>query len=94
MSEYEGMSFALLQAMMQGVAIVTSDASGNTDVIENDETGLVVKLGESVLFKEAIRRLISDGGLRNEIGTKARNQALSNYCQEKQLDKMGSLLGL
>ncbi|ASY18023.1 glycosyltransferase [Candidatus Planktophila versatilis] len=94
MSEYEGMSFALLQAMMQGVAIVTSDASGNTNVIENGETGLVVKLGESELFNKVIKTLINDGGLRCEIGKKARNQALANYCQEKQLGKMGSLLGL
>lgn len=94
MSEYEGMSFAILQAMMQGVAIVTSDAQGNTDVILDQQTGIVVKLGDVNGFLCAIEKLLNDNQYRANLGESARRFALQNFCEEMQFVKVKSLIGI
>lgn len=55
-SEYEGQSNAVLEAMQAGLPIIASDIPGMRDLIQPDQTGLLVPLGDSAAFaRESIR---------------------------------------
>jgi glycosyltransferase involved in cell wall biosynthesis len=42
MSDYEGMSFALLQAMSMGLPVVVSAAAGNSEIVSASGNGLII----------------------------------------------------
>ena len=47
MSDYEGLPVALLEAMGNGLApVVSRIASGNTELIKNEENGYLVEVGD------------------------------------------------
>jgi glycosyltransferase involved in cell wall biosynthesis len=87
-SSYEGLSFSLIEAMMEGKACIVSDIKGNTDVIEDGLNGLVVALGSTEELTGAIRECVNDPEYATQLGKEARKLAQSNYCEETQLRKM------
>lgn len=87
-SSYEGLSFSLIEAMMEGKACVVSDIKGNIDVIEDGLNGLVVALGSTEELTGAIRECVNNPEYASQLGKEARKIAQSNYCEETQLRKM------
>lgn len=95
LSSYEGLSFSLIEAMMESKVCIVSDIKGNTDVIEHGLNGIVVPLGSNKKLIEAIEQCLDNPEFAAQLGKNARKIAQMNYCEEKQLDKMmDSLLGL
>lgn len=91
-SDYEGLSFALLEAMMSGLGIVVSAVPGNSDIIGHLKEGLVVKQEKLEEIDDAIRLLLSDTKLRNELSENAYKLVKSRYCETKQIEKMIMLI--
>ncbi|MFT3829172.1 MAG: glycosyltransferase [Opitutaceae bacterium] len=61
LSDFEGLSIALMEAMACGlVPIVTPMRSGVTDLVRDGETGLVVPADAPASFAEAVARLAND----------------------------------
>jgi glycosyltransferase involved in cell wall biosynthesis len=87
-SDYEGLSFALLEAMMVGIPVVVSRNAGNTQVIQNEVNGLVVSIGNLDQTKQALSRLISDNHLKESLSKNAKALAMDKYCEEKQISQM------
>jgi glycosyltransferase involved in cell wall biosynthesis len=92
MSDYEGMSFSLLQAMMLGRAIIASDIKANTDVIEDRYSGLITPVGSQEALRETILNLAHSGKLRKELGLNARTAAMREYCEEVNMKKILKIL--
>ena len=88
LSDYEGLSFALLEAMMVGIPVVVSNNAGNTQVIQNEVNGLVVPIGNLDQTKQALSRLISDNALKEYLSKNAKAIAMDKYCEEKQISQM------
>jgi glycosyltransferase involved in cell wall biosynthesis len=93
LSSYEGMSFSLIQAMMNGSRILVSNANGNSDVIQNGFSGIVLESSQKALVASKLTDLREDSILNLQLGENARETALRFYCLESQLDKMILLLG-
>ena len=93
LSTYEGLSFALLEAMMAGKGILVSNARGNKDVIKNRISGLVVDPSNIQEISRALELLLNDEQKSHQLSTKAHEIAVTNYCAEKQLAKMITLIG-
>ncbi len=87
-SSYEGLSFSLIEAMMKRKACIVSNIEGNTAVITDNLNGLVIPLGSISALVESIQFCISNPEKRQAFGENARTTAETNYCEEKQLDKM------
>lgn len=87
-SDYEGLSFALLEAMMVGIPVVVSSNAGNTQVIQNEVNGLVVSIGNLDQTKQALSRLITDNHLKESLSKNAKALAVDKYCEEKQISQM------
>jgi glycosyltransferase involved in cell wall biosynthesis len=91
LSEYEGLSFSLIQAMMQQCSIIVSDAEGNTAVIQNGVNGLVVNPANLTEVRNSIDRLLNEPEFASGIAKEARRTAELKYCEEQQLKKMLNL---
>jgi len=90
-SDYEGLSFSLLEAMNFGLAPIVSNVPGNTEVISNMKTGLVVEINEESLEK-AINTLLSDSDLLAEISRNAHEEASAKYDGKIQRNKVIELI--
>jgi len=55
-SRYEGLPISLVEAMLSGRAAVVTDVGGNTEVIDDNQTGFVAKAPTVELFDEAMER--------------------------------------
>lgn len=78
-SRYEGLPYALLEAMQAGAAAVATDAVGNRDVIVDDTTGLLVPVGAPAELAAAVDRLLADAGLRSRLAAAGRHAVATDF---------------
>ena len=71
-SRSEGMSNALLEAMVAGVPSVASNVGGNREVIKDAETGFLVNWEETAACADLLRDLLVDSRRRQTMGDAAR----------------------
>lgn len=82
----EAFGQTLLEASACGIPVVAFDVGGVSDVVVNEETGLLVKeLNVSALYA-AIERLLSDRSLRERLGGNARRRVEARFTLTKQSD--------
>lgn len=67
-SNYEGLSNALLEAMMMGIPCISTTCAGSDEYINNGYNGLLVPIGDSRKMEVAIECLIEDDVFRYRIG--------------------------
>lgn len=68
-SLWEGLPIALLEAQALGLPAIVTDVSGNRDVVQHGETGFIAR--SDAELAAYVRLLVSDPGLRAEMGAKA-----------------------
>jgi len=78
-SENEGLPVALLEAMSCERACIATRCGGPEVVIEDGGDGFLVEVGDYQGLAQRIDMLVSDPGLRQEIGTKARQKIISSF---------------
>ena len=76
-SEREGMSFALLEAMAAGLAVVAADASSNPEAL--GDTGRLFRPSDEESLAQALRSLCAEPALRRRLGAQARRRALEQF---------------
>ncbi len=92
LSEYEGLSFALLEAMARGLPAIVSNAKGNVDVITDQVDGIVLDLRDLSSRNQELIMLLSDENKLLRMGREARETVLSRFEATKQLDEFLELL--
>jgi|GEM_PF-207911 glycosyltransferase involved in cell wall biosynthesis/O-antigen/teichoic acid export membrane protein len=65
----ESFGLVALEAMAAGVPVVASRVGGLPEVLGQGECGLLVPPGDARALAQALRRLLSDAGLRQRLGT-------------------------
>jgi glycosyltransferase involved in cell wall biosynthesis len=91
-SDHEGMSFALLEAMAVGLAPIVSNVTGNTAVVSNTITGLVVNATNHEEIVEAVKNLLNAPLILKKISESAMIKVKNEYSQESQIKKMVRLI--
>jgi len=74
-SDSEGLSNAIIEYMLTGVAAVVTDVGGNPELIEHNSNGLVVQPDNAEALAAAILRLINEPNLRMKLAQQARHDA-------------------
>jgi len=89
-ARYEGLSFALLDAMAAGKAIVATRVPGNEELIRDEETGLLAQAGDAQAVADCILRLMNEPALARRLGARARLMVAEHYTIQQQLDLLAS----
>lgn len=71
-SDYEGLSNALLEAMMMGHACVSTNCAGSDEYIQSGENGILVPVGDKEQLTRAMLELIENDDLRMKVSANAR----------------------
>ena len=78
-SWHEGTPRSVLEAMSSGRAIITTDARGCRETVEDGENGLLVPLRDPASLADAMIKLASFSELRSKMGNKGRLLAESRF---------------
>ena len=80
-SAREGLSFALLEAMRAGLAIVVADGPGNAEAV--GDAGIVVPAGEPASLAVALARLARHPAERGRLGAAAHARVAREFTAER-----------
>ena len=75
-SDYEGMSNALMEAMMMGIPCISTACTGSDELLTDEETGLLVPVGDEAALASAMARLADDEELRKKLRGQAQLQSM------------------
>ncbi len=78
-SHTEGLSIALMEQMMAGLAIVATDVGDTSCAIQHEHNGLLIPAKDDAALTGALDRLLTDDQLRRRLGTAARESAIARY---------------
>lgn len=78
-SKEEPFGIVLIEAMFYGKAIVSTNTEGPSEIINNNEDGLLTNNVTAEQIATKIQILLNDVKLRNNIGKKARLSIFENY---------------
>ncbi len=91
--EQEGFGIVFLEAAAAGVAQIAGDSGGAAEAVEDGVTGLVVSSPDDPAeLALAIRRLLSDDGLRTAMAVASRRRALASFDYDRLAPKLGVAL--
>ncbi len=82
-SEREGLSFAVLEAMAAGLAMVVSDGPGNPEAV--GDAGVVVPFGDVAALAAALGDLARDPARRERLGAAARERVRAEFGVQRML---------
>jgi glycosyltransferase involved in cell wall biosynthesis len=78
-SHYENMPNTLLEAMAAGLPVVATTVGAIPEVVQDQENGFLVQVGDVTTLAERIERLVSDERLRESMGQIARNTVVEKF---------------
>ena len=85
-SKYEGLSFALLEAMVLALPIVVTDVVGTRDVVDDRVSGLVVPANTPPAMANAILSLLRDPQRARRLAIAGRQKVVAEFSLERTLD--------
>ena len=86
----EGLSYTLIEAVASGLPIIATDVGGNTEVIENKKTGIIVPPQNHVALADAITNLMQNESLRLSLAERA-HKSMNRFSEKEMIDKTVSL---
>ena len=82
----EGFGSVVVEAEAMGVPVIVTDIPGPTDAMEKDKTGLVVKKADVESLQNAIKQLLENNKMRQEMGKEAVIFAREKFDSNKLFD--------
>ena len=82
-SHHEGMPRFLLEAASSGLPVVASAVGGCKYIVRDGENGYLTPVGDPVQLAQRIRSLVDDPGLRQQMGAKSREIAVSQFAEKR-----------
>jgi glycosyltransferase involved in cell wall biosynthesis len=90
-SDFEGLPFALLEAMATSRAIVTTDVQGTGEAVRNQQEGLLVPRRDPEALAVAIVTLARDKNLAERLARAARDRFLDEFTADLMVDQIEAL---
>lgn len=87
----ESMGMAVLEYMMQGKAVITTDNGAQTEYLENGVNSLLVKPGDHFALADSIKTLIDNPIERTRLGAHSKNDFDRHLNYDHYYEKMAEL---
>jgi len=91
-SNGEGISIAVIEAMLAQRAIVVSDAGALPEIIDNGSTGLMFRVEDVADLAGKIVALAQDPEMRRSLGERARQVALTRFSPKNFTERLTEVL--
>ncbi len=88
---FEGQPVSLLEAMAEGMAILTTEVGGIPQMLQNETNALLIPPKSQESLAEGLKKLLSDEELRRRYGEEARKRAVEQYDIVRSVDKLCAL---
>lgn len=75
----EGLPKALLEASSCGRALITTDAPGCRELVQDGDNGLLVRVRDALSLADALQRLAEDGDLRHRLAEQAHYRVQTQF---------------
>lgn len=82
----EGLPYIIMEAGLAGLAVIASSVGGISEIIEDGKDGLLVPPKNPEALATAIKKLISDKNLREQIAANLHQKILSEFSLQKMLN--------
>ena len=82
-SYYEGLSLSLLDAAMLGMKVIATDVDGNSEVIKNGVTGLLVPAKNEIELRNAMQWMLDHQKESNRMARNLRKKYEEEFDFEK-----------
>ena len=87
----EGVPVSLMEAMSCGIPVIATYVGGIVELIESEETGLLVSPSDPIALRDAIARYLDDYDLREKVSHKGRDKVVSDFNLNNEVDKLARL---
>jgi colanic acid/amylovoran biosynthesis glycosyltransferase len=77
--DQDGIPVVLMEAMAMEIPTISTYVSGIPELIEDGQSGLLVKESDSVALADAIQRLLEDDKLRRRLGKNGRQKVIQEF---------------
>lgn len=77
-SDSEGMSLSLIEAVASGLPIIATDVGNNSSLVTNEWNGFVIEPGNSEQLEEVLVKLLDDHDLRSRLAEHSRQLSQSS----------------
>jgi glycosyltransferase involved in cell wall biosynthesis len=89
-TKYEGFSHVILEAFASGIPVVTTPVGGNSELVVNEITGLLVSPDSVPQLSSAIIKVVTDSVFANTLAQSAR-ASLVRFNSAHSLQQLRSL---
>jgi len=90
-STKEGLPYTVIEAMIAGIPIISTNVGGIPEMIKNNINGFLIEPKNSDLIEKKILELINSSGKIQEITKKAKQKAEQEFTLEKMIEKTKKL---
>lgn len=90
-SRNEGLSNTILEYMAAGLPVVATDCGGNRELVEEGETGHIIRVGDSIALADKINILLNDPLTAKRYGRQGRALVESNHQPTAIADQFAAL---
>ncbi len=91
-SDYEGMSNALLEAMMMGLTCITTRVACAEEIIDDHEDGIIVETGDTYGLIKEMKNLVSDPERMQKYGLLAHKRTIQKFDTKNILESWKKLV--
>jgi glycosyltransferase involved in cell wall biosynthesis len=92
-SHQESFSNALLEAMAHGLPVIATAVGGNTEIVEDGVSGILVPPRDPAALGEAMIRLLRDPASARRMGQEARARVAKRFCLQRMVQETETLYG-
>ena len=84
----DGIPVVLMEAMAMGIPVITGDIESLRELVQHEETGLVVDAEDPEALAEAIRQMAGNVSLRRKLAERAREVVESEFDADVNIDRL------
>jgi glycosyltransferase involved in cell wall biosynthesis len=92
-SANEGAPVVAIEAQSAGVPVVATDAGGTRTVVDDDETGFLVQVGDVDALADRLRQLRDDANLRRRLGTTGAERMRTKFSVDRMVGDVERIYG-
>jgi glycosyltransferase involved in cell wall biosynthesis len=90
-SSYEGLPNTIMEAMACGVPVVATDIWGNRELVEHDQSGFLVAVGDRTGLARWAHKILDNPQLAARLGNAGRHRITTQFTIEAMVEKHAAL---